>query len=335
MSRVAARVQCVFRVAAGPRIGFGHLLRARSLARAMGQQPVVSVRGGAAARAAARTLGCRLLDKSAEALGRADVLVVDDPSARHGASWIRSAQLAGIPSVAVHDAGIGVRRADLVIDGSIAAHPGRRDTRALSGPSFCILDPAVLHVRRRPRGDRRRRRPVVLVSLGGGDQVRQHAARVVSEIARRCPEVSIRVATGMSDAPLPALPGGRWIVRRNGLGCALHGADVAVVAGGVTLYEACAIGTPAVATAVVPAQRVAIDAFVRAGAALDGGCIGTMPDVAARRIAAAVASLVGATAARKRLVFNGRRLVDGQGALRAARQIRQLRILDRRKVRHA
>lgn len=325
MSRGSLRLQCVFRVAAGPRIGFGHLLRARALARAIGEPPIVSVRGGAMAREAARALGCTVVAGSAGVLGLADVLIVDDPSAPHGARWVRSAHAAGVPSVAVHDAGIGVRRADLVVDGSIAARRAPRGGRTLTGPSFCILDPRLLHVRRMPRGDRRGRRPVVLISLGGGEQVRRHAAAVVSEIARTSPNVSIRVATGMTQGPLPALPHGRWVVRRNGLGRELQRADIAVVAGGVTLYEACAIGTPVVATAVVPAQRVAIAGFVHAGAALDGGRIGTMPRAAARQVATLVATLVESAAARRQLSANGRRLVDGHGAARVARQIARLR----------
>jgi UDP-2,4-diacetamido-2,4,6-trideoxy-beta-L-altropyranose hydrolase len=325
MSDGSAGPQCVFRVAAGPRIGFGHLLRARALARAIGQRPIVSVRGGAVAKAAARALGCMLVTGSADAVGRADVLIIDDPSAQHGAPWVRSAHAAGVPTVAVHDAGIGVRGADLVVDGSIAVQRASLGVRRLTGPSFCILDPRLVHVRRMPRGDRRRRRQIVLISLGGGEQVRRHAARVVSEIARVSPNVSIRIATGMTHGPLPALPHGRWVVRRNGLGRELQRADVAVVAGGVTLYEACAIGTPVVATAVVPAQRPAIAGFVHAGAALDGGRIGTMPRAAARQVAALVATLVDASDVRRQLSANGRRLVDGHGAARVARQIARLR----------
>jgi spore coat polysaccharide biosynthesis predicted glycosyltransferase SpsG len=114
------------------------------------------------------------------------------------------------------------------------------------------------------------------------------------------------------------------VVRRDGLGRELQRADIAVVAGGVTLYEACAIGTPVVATAVVPAQRPAIAGFARAGAALDGGRIGTMPRASARQVATLVATLVKDEAARRGLAANGRRLVDGNGAARVARQIARL-----------
>jgi spore coat polysaccharide biosynthesis predicted glycosyltransferase SpsG len=334
MSRRPGRLRCVFRVAAGPCVGFGHLLRARALARAFGVAPVVSLRGGPAARATARALGCRLVAQSGGLLARANVLVVDDPSAPHGAAWIRRARLAGISCVAIQDAGVGARHADLIVDGSLAARRGSRAASALTGPMYCILDPGVARIRRQPRLERGSRRLVVLVSLGGGAQVRRHAVRLVGEIGRQCPGVSIQVASGMTGGSLPDLPRGRWIVRRGELAPALQRADIAVVAGGVTLYEACAIGTPVVATAVASAQRVAIAAFVRAGAALDGGHIGSSPASSTRDVAAAVAALVSDEGLRRRLAVNGRNLVDAAGAVRVARRIARLPGAAARRRRH-
>jgi len=49
---ITSGMTVVFRVAAGPRLGFGHLVRCRSLARALGVTPRVWLRGSAATRAA-------------------------------------------------------------------------------------------------------------------------------------------------------------------------------------------------------------------------------------------------------------------------------------------
>src|SRR6185295_6033720 len=57
----------------------------------------------------------------------------------------------------------------------------------------------------------------------------------------------------------------------NGLALELATATVAVVAGGITLYEAAALGTPVVAVAVTPEQRHTIRAFAHEGAVLDAG----------------------------------------------------------------
>ena len=95
----------------------------------------------------------------------------------------------------------------------------------------------------------------MLVALGGGHHVRRVAQQLVLAIRRCTTDVSISVAAGFSRGRRPTLRGARWLSARTGLTQALVDCDVAIVAGGVTLYEACALGTPAVALAVVPEQR--------------------------------------------------------------------------------
>ena len=76
---ITSGMTVVFQVAAGPRLGFGHLVRCRSLARALGVTPRVWVRGSAATRAAAGALGCEVLPGSLSLAAVAPaVLVVDD-----------------------------------------------------------------------------------------------------------------------------------------------------------------------------------------------------------------------------------------------------------------
>ena len=41
-----ADLRVLFRAPAGPRRGFGHLVRCRSLARALGVRPLIALRGG-------------------------------------------------------------------------------------------------------------------------------------------------------------------------------------------------------------------------------------------------------------------------------------------------
>ena len=90
------------RVAAGPRLGYGHLMRVRFLAEHLAMHVSVSLRGGSAAARTATSMGLRLVDETA-ALDRTDLLIVDDPSLRHGRPWIARARRAGVPTVSVHD----------------------------------------------------------------------------------------------------------------------------------------------------------------------------------------------------------------------------------------
>src|SRR5215211_7501194 len=116
-----AEIRVVFRAAAGPRRGFGHMVRCLSLARALGVRPLMSVRGGAAVRETALALGADVvLEDGTSALSSiAPDVVVDDPVTADAKRWMAAARRAGALVVTVHDLGIGARGADLVIDGSV------------------------------------------------------------------------------------------------------------------------------------------------------------------------------------------------------------------------
>jgi len=288
-------LRCVFRVAAGPRIGFGHLLRARALARALDVVPVVSVRGGKAAADAARALGCRTVNGTS-VLREVDLLFLDDPSATHGRRWVESARRLGVRCVSVHD----------------GATPHEVDL------GFYILDHRIGAAGKTRRPPRRPRR--VLIALGGGSHSRRMAQRVVDAVNRSSPGVSIVVASGFVRGPRPVLRHARWLAARRGLIGPLLDCDVALVAGGVTLYEAGAVGVPAVGLAVVGAERRAIASFARRRALLDGGgSPGSAPAIA--RAAQGVARLIRDDGQRRDVGKIARRLLDGWGTQRVPRHI--------------
>jgi spore coat polysaccharide biosynthesis predicted glycosyltransferase SpsG len=316
MTPNAGGLRCVFRVAAGPRIGFGHLMRARALARALGVRPVMSLRGGRAAVRAARRLGVDVIETNRRSELPADVMIVDDPSPARAARWLARGRRQGIPTIAVRDRRIGCGPADLIVDGSIGLRPRANERARLEGPAFAILDPDFARSSpARAAGLR------VFIALGGGEHVAQIADRLVRAIKRQAARANIRVAAGLCAARWPALRGATW-VRRNGLRRELERCDVAVVAGGVTLYEACALGRATVALPIVSGQR----ATVRAAASL-----GAVVAPAVRQSAAALAHIGRAVAAllndprrRRALGSAARRLVDGRGAFRVAGRIRKL-----------
>jgi hypothetical protein len=281
--------------------------------------PCVSVRGGAAARRAVAAMGWVPAASSTRAIAaeRPDVIVVDDPSARDAAVWVRSARRAGVPVATIHDLGLGRVASDLAVDGSVLE--GRAPMRGEPiGPAHMILDPRILQMRRRrihPPAWR------VLIALGGGAHIYPLAARIARAIAARVPAVRIRAAAGFaSPRTRPSLPNGQWVTAPDGLARELSLATVAIVGGGVTLYEACALGVPAVALAVTAAQSRTIDGIARAGAARDAG----RPPIDGRtidRVADEAAALLRDARARRRMSAHGRQLVDGAGAFRVAARV--------------
>ena len=154
-------IRVLFRAAAGERRGFGHLVRCRSLARALGIRPLVCVRGTSAARDIALRLGCDVVNGTARQLLRAlkpDIVVIDDPIASHASRWISMARAAHIPVVTIHDLGLGCTDGDLAIDGSITTPAPAARRHGTAGPSFAILDPSSSRTRARVRRGPRRRR---------------------------------------------------------------------------------------------------------------------------------------------------------------------------------
>src|SRR5687767_7184082 len=148
---VAAPDRCdakvLFVAAAGPRRGYGHLVRCVSFARALGVRPLLAIRGSQKVKEAALAFGADVLPDASPRVIRAlrpDIVIVDDPVATAARRWMAAARRAGALVVSVHDLGIGCRESDLVIDGSITrTKRGRRGSRSLVGSRFALLDPRV------------------------------------------------------------------------------------------------------------------------------------------------------------------------------------------------
>jgi hypothetical protein len=183
---------------------------------------------------------------------------------------------------------------------------------------FAVLDPSVAAARECPCD-----RSGVLVALGGGAHVHAYGEALADAICERMPGVRVRIVGGFVGRPRGDRGTAvRWISTPHGLNDELRRAAAAVVAGGLTLYEAAALGAPIVGLAVVPAQQPAIAAFARRGAAAQAGLASEAG--ALSRAADAVRTLMTHRQRAARLAAAAARLVDGRGVFRAADAIREL-----------
>ena len=308
----ADQVFALFRVAAGPRLGHGHLRRAEALAQALGRPACISVRGAGGAATRLPALEARGPLHAIDAV-RPAVLVIDEPVAAQGEPWCRAAQRRGVPVVSLHDLGLARLPSTLAVDGSVAS-PSR------GWPSAAVLRGLRHAVIRRPR---RNRRPFpvrrVLISLGGGPR-RVLVAALVSALARCWPSLEILTTQAVPEAAAHANL--RTVAAPAGLGEWFPRVDVAILAGGLSLYEAIAAGVPSIAVAVVPAQRPTIRGFAAQGLAIDGGTAYLAPSRSiTRRVTDRLAHVLGDTAWRRRVRREGPRLIDGRGAARVAHAI--------------
>ena len=195
---------------------------------------------------------------------------------------------------------VGTYDADLILDQNLGADPAcyPQSIPTLVGPAFLLMrrEFAVQHRPLAPAVER------AVLAPGGHptDAVASFFGRVAAELAAG--GVDVDQLTGVDDVA------GR-----------LAAADVGFAAAGTTAYELTAVGTPSVLVAVAANQEPVAARLADIGAAVSLGPIDRLEPIDGAR---AVADLLADPSRRGRLAANGRRLVDGQGALRVAAHMR-------------
>jgi UDP-2,4-diacetamido-2,4,6-trideoxy-beta-L-altropyranose hydrolase len=195
-------------------------------------------------------------------------------------------------------------------------------TMLLLGSRYALLDPAYGKEPGRPARARVER---VLVTLGGSVHADALWAAVAA-VDTALDGVRVDVAIGpfgSAGALVGAvIPGKNRVVPYGtmpDLRPLMLEADLAVMGAGVTLYEIAATATPAVMVMTAPNQARNVEAFERAGAALFAGSA-SAPDIRVK-VETAVVQLASDPVLRARLGAAGRKLVDGEGARRVAREL--------------
>ncbi len=341
---MATRV--LFRVDAGPTVGIGHLQRCIALALALGQLGAdtaflapaddtvrgrlqsfgfehiasdPSESGGASdlrsTISAARARGC-------------DALVVDayEPNAGFLAGLQESMPLV----VAVDDMAPFPFPCRLVINGNGDAQTldyrsTGSDTRFLLGTEYALLRPEFCDL---PIWATREEVGRVLVTTGGGDQ---HGLlpRVIGWLDEVPGDFQVACVLGpvtpvTDEAERAAAQARRAVTLVRGPSSMYElmlDADIAISAGGQTLYELAATGTPTVVVQVAGNQAGNIEALSGKGVIRFLGAADE-PGLAPR-LGSTMTELVsvGGIAERRRMSLAGRTLVDGRGAERAAREL--------------
>jgi UDP-2,4-diacetamido-2,4,6-trideoxy-beta-L-altropyranose hydrolase len=199
-----------------------------------------------------------------------------------------------------HDtAGTGGAGADLVLDQAPGARAGTYPHAGghLLGPRHALIR-ADVQARRGTRAGDPPGPPRVVVAIGGApsDAVRAVVAGLVAHPALA--GVAVEVLDGTQDAA-----------------AAFAAATVVVSAAGSTTWELCALGVPAVLTAVAPNQEPLATAVAEAGAAV-------VARADAGALADAASALLADPARRAALAAAGPALVDGLGTRRVVARLR-------------
>jgi spore coat polysaccharide biosynthesis predicted glycosyltransferase SpsG len=350
---LSGKAPIIFRCDASPSIGMGHLMRSRTFAavlRQLGQRcimlgppedyrtPVdaelfehwIAVSGWESGEsdatrfvAAARDHGARraVLDDY-----RVD-LPVQDVLHGEGMIWMQHFDASKEHWF----------RADMIVHGSPSETAERwgpyllnPDAEMLFGPRYAVLRPEFPPPTLRPDA---RDVETILVSFGGGND---HGAILLAlrALVTRTPD-NIRYAI-MSGSRNPNNAFVQdWIDEYAGNRAVLHieppnvaglfaNCDLALLGGGISIYEAAACGLPMVVVALADNQLRQCAAWEKLGAAI---FLGYRADVTAELLAQTVLGLIADPPRRAAMSAIGRMAVDGRGAYRLAAHL----LKDRRK----
>lgn len=255
-----------------------------------------------------------------------DWLVVDHYAL--DARWEREAgadrQRAVIDDLAdrEHD---GALLLDQNIDASAERYRGKlpADAQLLLGPRYALLRPlfASLRAQARPRDGSIRR---VLINFGGADSANLTLVALEALAASRLRAVTVGVVLGPLHpdpdavrrvaATLPDCSVEQAVAE---LGTHMVAADLAIGAGGGTVWERACLGLPAVLLPTAANQQAQVAAFVESGAGLSLTHERGWP--------AALTALLDVLATQpawlRQMAIKAARLVDGRGAERVAREI--------------
>jgi len=336
-------IPVVFRCNAGSRVGLGHLMRCREMARLLTERghvcaivgPSEDLREPNDATLFSRWIPL-LGDYSCEEDARDFLAVCREMKAVHAVmddyrvdpAYQASLKAHGIRFLQQFDASKPWDfHADVIVNSNpyeraeyYAAYVKNPNARLLLGPRYAVLRPEFGALGIRPAG-----RPVqrILVSFGGGDDL--GAIRLTLEALMEtagAQNVTAIVVSGNSnprnkanESFIAELPKGRveFFVNPKMVAELMNSCDLAIIAGGTMSCEAAFCTLPMVLMALAPNQLRPCRGWAdKAGARM----LGTIDDVTRSMIRETIEPLLADTAQRTGMAVRGQAMVDNSGGLR-------------------
>ncbi len=328
----------------GHKTGMGHIMRCLSLAKVLIGQGVETVfySNGEIARQKIKSERFKIIDDIDEKTP--DVLFIDLPPHLSRSSYIDRARERGIISIAFDDMLINGEKADVIINPSIIKGQGSRvrgqDKNILapcplplapfvhSGAEYAVINDSFVNIKQRTKEIRKKGRNV-LITMGGSDPSMQ-TERILESLLNL--NLNLEVVIGMAYKkvsrvkPAPASSkqgsqGSRVVIHNNVKNMAelMIKADMAFVAGGITLYEAAFVGLPVIVIAQDKYQALTAGEFHKKGF---GVYLGMFNEVSGDLLKNECIGLLDDYNRCKKMSGIGKRLVDGKGVFRVAEIIK-------------
>lgn len=335
----------IIRADASTAQGTGHVMRCLALTLALRERGVAVILAVAECPEAlvkrVEASGARVERLAVEVGSREDAAATQAVARQSGAGWVvldgyrfdlafqRALHGGGFKLGLVDDfAHLDGYEVDLVLNQNSHAraedYPGV--PALLLGPSHALLRSEFVHALRalEGRGARSHAGPVqrLLVTMGGSDPGNATTCILEALGALGGGQLETQVLIGAAnphraavDAAASGIPGCRVLDPVKDMVPLLEWADLAVCAGGSTLWEMAAFGVPVACVILAENQQPIVADLEQRGVIVD---LGWDRELVAERCAKELGSLLADGARRQRMSELGRRLVDGAGAARVA-----------------
>jgi UDP-2,4-diacetamido-2,4,6-trideoxy-beta-L-altropyranose hydrolase len=256
--------------------------------------------------------------------GRVDWLIVD----HYGLDWRWEAQMRPhVEHIAViDDLANRSHDCDLLIDSNLQAHSSSRydglvpqSCLRLQGPKFAPLRPEFAEQRAalRQRDGKVRR---ILVCFGGTDPSNQTTKALQAITSLKCEGIATDVVVGASNphkemvrAFCSTHPGIAFHCQTTRMAELMAAADLAIGAGGTSIWERCAVALPSIVVTVAENQVPSTRIMAEHGCLLS---LGNQDEVSAEAIAHVILGLVETPCWLSVMSARSAELVDGRGAER-------------------
>ncbi len=339
----------------GHEIGMGHVMRCLSLANLLRSEKVAvsfCLKNGYDSEECLSTVSNKvksegfnvryLEDKIDKILDEEmpEVLFIDFPHHVRRSEYGDNAKKRGIVNVVFDDMLLNGETADVVINPSlvITKQPRVNSQSFYTGGEYTVINgsflpppthpldgcPALLCKEGKREADIRKCVKNILITMGGSDPTMQTEKIINSLLITHYSElINIDVVIGMAYKEKTEVRSQKSEVRIHhdvkNMAELMAKADMAFVAGGITLYEAASMGLPVIVIAQDKYQELAAMEFQKRGF---GKYLGFFSDVTKDMISEGFKELINDYDRRKRMSDIGRGLVDGKGVYRVAEIIK-------------
>jgi len=335
----------LFRVDAGSGIGLGHLVRCLALAHALQQlglecsfftsskvEARVQSHGGIFTPLGAFKVGGALdLEQTIGLAHQHNCRAVIVDSYDTDANYLARLRDEHFFVVMIDDLAAFPFPCQLVVNGSIYAQDklygsASGDTEFLLGPQYILLRPEFWNIEPKPL---REQVENILVLLGGFDPL-DLMPRLLGALDTLKGPLRITAIVGLffeNRSEIEAVARGmehaiELEFNPPDVRDLILDADMAISAGGQTIHELLACGCPTVALPIAENQLPNVQAWAERGAVLAvADTLAMMQAKAVNRVMGAIQTLHQSPQLRAELRENGRRWIDGQGAVRVAKKI--------------